>query len=55
MSYSKLLKYAKSESLSQFEIQRNFAVWCSTARCGIAMTHILANIFTNDPDFKMMS
>jgi len=43
----KLLRYTKSEyeSLSQFEIQRNFAVWCSTSGCGIAMTHIIAIVY----------
>jgi len=54
-SYSKLLKYVRSESLSQWEIQRNFAVWCATSGCGIAMTHLLSNIFENDPQFSSMS
>jgi len=40
---------------SQWEIQRNFAVWCATSGCGIAMTHILVNIFESDPQFKTMS
>jgi len=54
-SYSKLQQYTKSESLSQFEIQRNVAVWCSTSGCGIAMTHILGHIFADAPEFKMIS
>jgi len=56
-SYSKLLKYVTdlTESLTQWEIQRNFAVWCATSGCGVAMTHLLSNIFTNDPQFKIMS
>jgi len=56
-SYSKLLKYVRSASslLSQWEIQRNLAVWCATSGCGVAMSHILANIFESDPRFKTMS
>jgi len=54
-SYTKCFKYLRAEALTRWEIQRNFAVWCATSGCGIAMTHLLSNIFDNDPQFKTMS
>jgi len=57
-SYSKLLKYVRSDTpaaISQWELQHNFAVWCATSGCGVAMTHLLSNIFTNDPQFSSLS
>jgi len=38
-----------------YEFQRNFAKWCATSGCGVAMTHLLSNIFTNDPQFSHLS
>jgi len=34
--YLELLDYTKNESPT-----RNFAVWCATSGCGVAMTHLL--------------
>jgi len=57
--YSKLVDYVNGTSpevtTSAYEFQRNFAMWCATSGCGVAMTHLLSNIFTNYPQFSTMS
>jgi len=54
-NFDKVHKYVTTPTVHHWEIQRNFAVWRATSGCGVAMTHLLSNIFTNDPQFKSMS
>jgi len=54
-NYYKILEYVRNEDLTQWEIQRNFAVWCATSGCGVAMTHLLSNMFTNNPHLSYLT
>jgi len=50
--YSILVDYIYGKSsltTSAYEFQRNFAMWCATSGCGVAMTHLFSIIFTSDP------